>query len=52
MNNKGIIQLQKNKLEEWNNRLDTLKSQIEYWCNEENKTNKIVEIVQLYFDEI
>jgi len=51
-NNKGIIQLQKNKLEEWNNRLDTLKSQIEYWCNEENKTNKIVEIVQLYFDEI
>jgi len=52
MNDKGIIQLQKNKLEEWNNRLNTLKSQIEYWCNEENQTDKIVEIVQLYFDEI
>ena len=47
----GIIQIQKNKLNEWNNRLETLKSQIEYWSKEENKTSKIVEIIQLYYDE-
>lgn len=52
VNNKGIIQIQKNKLEEWNNRLENLKNQIEYWCKEENKTNKIIEVIQLYFDEI
>lgn len=52
INNKGIIQIQKNKLEEWNNRLENLKNQIEYWCKEENKTNKMIEVIQLYFDEI
>jgi len=52
VNNKGIIQIQKNKLEEWNNRLENLKNQIEYWCKEENKTNKMIEVIQLYFDEI
>jgi hypothetical protein len=50
-NDKGIIQLQKNKIEEWNIRLENLKNQIEYWSMEENKTNKTIEIVQLYFDE-
>jgi hypothetical protein len=44
LNNKGIIQIQ-------NNRLENLKNQIEYWCKEENKTNKIIEVIQLYFDE-
>lgn len=52
INNKGIIQIQKNKIEEWNNRLEFLKNQIEYWCKEENKTNKMIEVIQLYFDEI
>ena len=51
LNKMGIIQIQKNKLNEWNNRLETLKSQIEYWSKEENKTSKIVEIIQLYYDE-
>ena len=40
LNKMGIIQIQKNKLNEWNNRLETLKSQIEYWSKEENKTSK------------
>ena len=40
LNKMGIIQIQKNKLNEWNNRLETLKSQIEYWSKEENKNIK------------
>jgi len=52
INNKGIVQIQKNKLEEWNDRLENLKNQIEYWCKEENKMNKMIEVIQLYFDEI
>jgi hypothetical protein len=51
VNNKEIIQIQKNQIEEWNNRLENLKNQIEYWCKEENKTNKTIEIIQLYFDK-
>jgi hypothetical protein len=50
VNNKGIIQIQKNKMEEWNTRLENLKNQIEYWCKEENQINKTIEIIQLYFD--
>ena len=41
--------LQKNKLKDWNNRLDNLKNQIDYWCKDEHKTEKTVEIIQLYF---
>jgi hypothetical protein len=35
---------------EWENRLKVLKEQIEYWSNEENKTEKIVEVVHLFYD--
>jgi len=51
VNNNGIIQVQQNKLTEWNERLEVLKNQIQYWCNEENKTEKTIEIVQLFFNE-
>jgi hypothetical protein len=50
-NNQGILQLQKNKIEEWNHRLTSLKEQIEYWCQEGNRTEKTVEVIPLYFDE-
>ena len=50
-NNKGILQLQKNKIEEWNHRLISLKEQIEYWCQEEHRTEKTIEVIPLYFDE-
>jgi len=50
-NNKGILQLQKNKIEEWNHRLTSLKEQIEYWCQEEHRTEKTVEVIPLYFDK-
>lgn len=50
-NSNGIILVQQNKLKEWNERLEILKNQIEYWCNEENKTEKTIEIIQLFFDD-
>jgi len=46
----GILKIKNNKNIEWNERLQILKSQIEYWLNEENKTNKTIEIIQLFYD--
>jgi hypothetical protein len=51
VNNNGIIQVQQNKLKEWNERLEVLKNQIEYWCNEDNNTEKTIETIQLFFNE-
>jgi hypothetical protein len=50
VNNKEITQIQQNKIKEWNNRLEKLKNIIEYYSKEENKTDKTIEIIQLYFD--
>jgi len=36
---------------DWETRLENLKKQIEYWTTPENKTDKTVEVVQLYYDE-
>ena len=46
----GILKIKNNKADEWNERLSALKSQIEYWTNENNKTEKTIEIVQLFYD--
>jgi len=46
----GILKIKNNKGNEWNERLETLKSQIEYWSNEENTTNKTIEIIHLFYD--
>ena len=46
----GIDTVKKEKKEEWEIRLDCLKSQIKYWINPKNKTNKMIETVQLYYD--
>ena len=45
----GMIKIGNNK--EWMERLTMLKIQIEYWINPENKTNKLVEVIQLYYDQ-
>ena len=45
----GTIVVDKNNKKQWNDRLDTLHRQIQYWGN--NKTDKVVEVVQLFFDE-
>ena len=52
INKQGICAVKKTKMKEWNNRLDSLKNQIEYWCQIDNKTQKTVEVIQLYYDEI
>jgi excinuclease UvrABC ATPase subunit len=51
INKLGICALKKTKVKEWDNRLEILKNQIEYWCNSENKTEKTIEIIQLFYDE-
>jgi len=45
---KGLCKLK--YIDEWNGRLMVLKQQIEYWSNPINKTNKTIEVIQLYFD--
>jgi hypothetical protein len=52
LNKKGICVVKKSKAEEWNERLNVLKNQIDYWVNQENKTNKTVEIIELFYDTI
>jgi hypothetical protein len=47
----GILKIKKNKIDEWNNRLEELKSQIEYWTNDKNKTDKTIEIIQLFYNQ-
>ena len=46
----GICGVKKSKKREWENRLQILEEQIHYWINSENKTNKMVETVQLFYD--
>ena len=38
------------KKEEWNERLNILKNTINYWINEENITNKTIEVIELFYD--
>ena len=47
---KGICVLKKTKKNEWSERLDVLKNTINYWINPENKTNKTIETIQLFYD--
>ena len=47
---KGICVVKKSKMKEWNERLIELKQLIDYWINPENRTNKTVEIIQLFYD--
>jgi hypothetical protein len=46
----GIMTINKSKESEWDERLNNLKTQIEYWCNPNNTTNKIIEVIQLYYN--
>jgi hypothetical protein len=43
----GILKISKLKKIEWEERLNCLKNQIEYWS--QNKTDKILEIVELFY---
>jgi len=51
-NNKlGICTVKNSKQNEWSNRLNVLDKTINYWINPNNITDKIVEIIQLYYDK-
>jgi hypothetical protein len=47
-NNKAICVLKKSKEIEWFERLKFLENQINYWVN--NKTDKTIEVIQLFYD--
>ena len=47
---KNRVLIIKNK-EEWLKRLDVLKNEINYWCNQDNKSSKTIEIKYLFFDD-
>ena len=47
----GICTVKKSKKKEWEERLTILEYQIRYWLDPENKTDKTVEVVQLYYDQ-
>jgi hypothetical protein len=47
----GILKIKNNKNDEWDKRLTVLKETIEYWTNEDNKTEKIVEVIQLFYNQ-
>ena len=50
INTQGISIIKKTKRNEWEERLNVLDTNINYWINQENKTNKTVEIIELYYD--
>jgi len=47
---KGICVVKKTKKDEWRQRLNTLEEVINYWLNPNHKTNKTIEIIQLFYD--
>ena len=49
INSKGLFSVKKNKTVEWNNRLKALGDQVTFWTNPEHKTNKTIEVIQLYY---
>jgi penicillin-binding protein-related factor A (putative recombinase) len=51
INKNGISSIKNNCIKQWNERLNILKQQIEYWTDPINKTNETLEIIQLFFDK-
>lgn len=47
----GIYNVLKSQKTNWNNRLNILKFQINYWLCSDNITNKTVEVIHLFYDE-
>jgi hypothetical protein len=47
MNKMGIMQVEKNKRDEWDYRIFCLIEQINYWIH--NYTEKTIEIIQLFY---
>jgi hypothetical protein len=49
INKKGICVIK--NLNDWENRLSILENCISYWINPENKTEKTIEIIQLFYNQ-
>jgi hypothetical protein len=47
LNKLGVMQIIKNKQKEWEERIETLKQQIQYWID--NPTEKTIEIIELFY---
>lgn len=47
----GLCTIKKTLQREWIMRLNKLKDLIEYWINPENKSDKMINIIHLFFDE-
>jgi hypothetical protein len=47
---RGICVINKNKQDEWTQRLNVLEDHINYWINPANTTNKTIETIQLFYD--
>jgi hypothetical protein len=47
LNKLGILQITKTKQKEWEERIETLKQQIQYWID--NPTEKYIEIIELFY---
>ncbi len=47
---RGICIINKNKQDEWTQRLKVLEEHINYWINPANTTNKTIETIQLFYD--
>jgi len=50
INKNGICVVKKTKKKEWEDRLNSLKEQINYWIHPDNKIDKTIEVVQLFYD--
>uniref|UniRef100_A0A6C0D458 Uncharacterized protein n=1 Tax=viral metagenome TaxID=1070528 RepID=A0A6C0D458_9ZZZZ len=49
INKQGILEVNKNNSKRWNDRLKALASQVQYWID--NKSDKTIECIQLFYDE-
>ena len=47
LNKLGVMKILKTKEKEWEERIDTLKQQIQYWID--NPTEKTIEIIELFY---
>ena len=45
-----LVLCRETKKKEWNNRLETLSTHIDFWTNPKNKSEKTVQIIELFFD--
>lgn len=47
---RAVCSVPKENKKEWEARLNSLSEEISYWIDKKNKTSKLIEVVQLYYD--